>query len=123
MWRPTIEDVKASIVNIASPSIMEKKELIAKRLRPSPLTEPQSVPASNVSTFEFLPRLKGMALTPLPTLSWSFSSKFNLNASSVRMVEEKQHTSVWPKCIVASYIYSFVKAGTFILEVNSRRSL
>jgi hypothetical protein len=74
-----LEDVEASIVNIASPSIMKKDEPIAKWLRPSPLTQLQSVPSLNVSTFELLPKLKGMALTPLPTSSWSTSSKFIFN--------------------------------------------
>jgi hypothetical protein len=46
------EDVKASIVNIASPSIINKNEPIAKQLRPFPLIEPQSKLASNVYTFE-----------------------------------------------------------------------
>jgi hypothetical protein len=33
-------------------------------LKPSSLTQPQSVPSSNVSTFELLPKLKDMALIP-----------------------------------------------------------
>jgi hypothetical protein len=92
------KDLEASIVNIASPSIMKKYEPIAKRFRPSPLTQLQSFPSSNVSTFELLPKLKGMALIPLPTSSWSTSSELILNDSVVRMVEEKQHTSVWHQC-------------------------
>jgi flagellar assembly factor FliW len=48
------KDVEASIVNIVSPSIIKKDEPIAKQMRPSPLTQPQSVPASNVSIFGLL---------------------------------------------------------------------
>jgi hypothetical protein len=91
-------DVEASTVNIASPSIMKKDEPSAKWLRPTPLTQVVSVPSSNVSTFELLPKLKGMVLIPPPISSSSTSSKFILNDSFVRMVEEKQHTNVWPKC-------------------------
>jgi hypothetical protein len=90
--------VEASTVNIASFYIMKKDELSAKRLRPTPLTQVISVPSSNVSTFEFLSKLKGMALIPPPVSSSSTSSAFILNDSFVKMVEEKQHTNVWPKC-------------------------
>jgi hypothetical protein len=45
------EDLEASIVNIASP-IMKKDEPPAKRIKPTPLPQPQSVLSSNVSTFE-----------------------------------------------------------------------
>jgi hypothetical protein len=48
-----------STINIANPSIMKKDEPSAKRLRPTPLTQVVSVPSSNVSTFELLPKLKG----------------------------------------------------------------
>jgi hypothetical protein len=92
------KDLEASIVNTASPSIMKKDEPVAKRLKPSSLTQPQSVPSSNVSTFELLPKLKDMALIPPLTSIWSTSSKFILNDSFVRMSEEKQHIGVWPKC-------------------------
>jgi hypothetical protein len=51
------EDVEASIVNFASLFIMKKDEPIAKWLRPSPLTQPQGVPSSSVSTFELLSSL------------------------------------------------------------------
>jgi hypothetical protein len=91
------EDVEASTVNIASPFIMKKDEPSAKRLRLTPLTQLISVPSSNVSTFELLPKLKGMALIPPPISSSSASSEFILNDSFVRMVEEKKHTNVWPK--------------------------
>jgi hypothetical protein len=91
------EDVEASNVNLASPSIMKEDELNAKRLRPTPLNQVVSVPSSNVSIFELLPKLKGMALIPPPISSSSNSLEFIPNNSFVRMVEEKQHTEVWPK--------------------------
>jgi hypothetical protein len=91
-----LKDVEASTVNIASPYIMKKDEPIAKWLRPLPLTQLHSVPSSNVSTFELLSKLKCISFTPPPTSSWSTSSKFIFNNSFVRMVEEKQRTSVWP---------------------------
>jgi hypothetical protein len=50
-------------MNTISP-IMKKDEPVAKQLKPSPLSQPQDVLPSNVSTFELLPKLKGMALTP-----------------------------------------------------------
>jgi hypothetical protein len=92
------EDVEASIVNIGSPSIMKKDEPSAKRLRPSQLTQLVSFSSSNVSTFELLPKLKGMALIPPPISNSSTSLEFILKDSFVRMVEEKQHIGVWPKC-------------------------
>jgi hypothetical protein len=91
------EDVETSTVNLASP-IIKEDEPCAKRYRPTPLTQVVSVPSSNVSTFQLLPKLKGMALVPPPISSSSTSSEFILNDSFVRMVEEKQHTKVWPKC-------------------------
>jgi hypothetical protein len=93
-----VEDLEASTINIASPSIMKKDEPVAKGLRPSLVTQPESVPSSNVSTFELLPKLKGMALTPPSISRSSTSSEFILNDSFVRMAEEKQHTGLWPKC-------------------------
>jgi hypothetical protein len=87
------EDVEASTVNIASPSIMKKDEPIAKWLRPSQLTQSQGLPSSNISTFELLHEQKGMALTPPPTSSCFTSFEIILNNSFVRMVEEKQHTT------------------------------
>jgi hypothetical protein len=114
-----LEDVETSTVNLASP-FMKEDELGAKRYRPTPLTQVVSVPSSNVSTFQLLPKLKGMALVPPPISSSSTSSEFILNDSFVRMVEEKQHTKVWPKCydivvfltkvhipILKSFIYHF----------------
>jgi hypothetical protein len=92
-----LEDVETSTVNLASP-FMKEDELGAKRYRPTPLTQVVSVPSSNVSTFQLLPKLKGMALVPPPISSSSTSSNFILNDSFVRMVEKKQHTKVWPKC-------------------------
>jgi hypothetical protein len=91
-----LEDVETSTVNLASPSIMKENEPSVKRLRPTPLTQVVSVPSSNVSTFELLPKLKDMALVPPPISSSSISSDFILNSSFVGMVEEKQHTKVWP---------------------------
>jgi hypothetical protein len=93
-----LEDVETSTINLVSPSIMKEDEPSTKQLRPTPLTQVVSVPSSNVSTFELLSKLKGMALVPPPISSSSTSSKFILNDSFVRMVEEKQHTKVWPKC-------------------------
>jgi hypothetical protein len=61
-----------------------------KRYRPTSLTQVVSVLSSNVSTFQLLPKLKGMALVPPPISSSSTSSEFILNDSFVRMVEEKQ---------------------------------
>jgi hypothetical protein len=87
-----LEDVETSTTNFASPSIVKEDEPSAKRLRPTPLTQVVSVPSSNVSTFELLSKLKGMAFVPLPISSSSTSSEFILNDSFVRMVEEKQHT-------------------------------
>jgi hypothetical protein len=84
-----LEDVETSTINLASPSIMKEDEPSAKRLRRTPMTQIVSVPSSNVSTFELLPKLKGMALIPLPISSSSTSSEFILNDSFVRMVEEK----------------------------------
>jgi hypothetical protein len=91
------EDLEASTVNIASP-IMKKDEPIAKRIKPTPLPQPQSVPSSNVSTFELLAQLKSMAFTPPSTSAWSTSSELILNDSFVRMAKERQQTRVWPKC-------------------------
>jgi hypothetical protein len=54
------EDVETSTINLASPSFMKEDEPSAKRLRPTLLTQVVSVPSSNVSTFELLPKLKGM---------------------------------------------------------------
>jgi hypothetical protein len=93
-----LEDVETSTVNLASPSIMKEDEPGAKRLRPTPLIQVVSVPSSNVSTFELLPKLKGMALVPPPISSSSTSLEFILTDSFVRMVEGKQHTKVWHKC-------------------------
>jgi hypothetical protein len=87
------KDLEASI----SP-IMKKDEPAAKRLKPSPLSQPQDVLLSNVSTFELFPKLKGMALTPPLSSNWSTSSELILNDSFVRMAEEKQKTLVWPQC-------------------------
>jgi hypothetical protein len=87
------EDLEASI----SP-IMKKDEPAAKRLKPSPLSQPQDVPLSNVSTFELFPKLKGMALTPPLSSNWSTSSELIFNDSFVRMAEEKQKNLVWPQC-------------------------
>jgi hypothetical protein len=92
-----LEDVETSTVNLASP-FMKEDEPGAKRYRPTPLIQVVSVPSSNVSTFQLLPKLKGMALVPPPISSSSTSLEFILNDSFVRMVEEKQHTKVWPKC-------------------------
>jgi hypothetical protein len=92
-----LEDVETSTINLASPSIMKEDEPSAKRLRSTPLTQVVSVPSSNVSTFELLPKFKGMALVPPPISSSSTSSEFIFNDSFVRMAEEKQHTKVWPK--------------------------
>jgi hypothetical protein len=91
------EDLEASTVNTIS-LIMKKDEPTAKRLKPFPLSQPQDVPPSNVSTFELLPKLKGMALIPPLSSNWSTSSELILNDSFVRMAEEKQKTLVWPKC-------------------------
>jgi hypothetical protein len=92
-----LEDVETSAINLASP-FMKEDEPGAKWYHPTPLTQVVSVPSSNVSTFQLLPKLKGMALIPPPISSSSTSSEFILNDSFVRMVEEKQHTKVWPKC-------------------------
>jgi hypothetical protein len=100
------EDLEASIVNTASP-IMKKDEPVAKQLKPSPLTQPPSIPSSNVSTFELFSKLKHIALTPPLSSTWSTSSEFILNDSFVRMAEEKQHTDVWPKCF--DYMVAFLK--------------
>jgi hypothetical protein len=83
------EDLEASIVNTISP-IMKKDEPTAKRLKPFPLSQPQDVLPSNVSTFELLPKLKGMALIPPLSSNWSTSSELILNDSFVRKAEEKQ---------------------------------
>jgi hypothetical protein len=91
-----LEDVETSTVNLASP-IMKEDELGAKWYWPTSLTQVVSVPSSNVSTFQLLPKLKDMALVPLPISSSFTSSEFIFNDSFVRMVEEKQHTKVWPK--------------------------
>jgi hypothetical protein len=92
-----LEDVETSTINLARP-FMKEDEPGAKRYHPTPLTQVVSVPSSNVSTIQLLPKLKGMALVPPPISSSSTSSEFILNDSFVRMVEEKQHTKVWPKC-------------------------
>jgi hypothetical protein len=109
------EDLEASIVNIANPSIMKKDEPPAKQLRPTPMTQLESVPSSNVSTFELLSKLKGMALTP-PILRSSTSSEFILNDSFVRMAEEKKHTSLWPKCF--DDIVAFLTKALILISIS-----
>jgi hypothetical protein len=109
------EDLEASTVNIANPSIMKKDEPLAKRLRPTPVTQLDSVPSSNVSTFELLPKLKGMAFTP-PISRSSTSLEFILNDSFVRMAEEKQHTGLWPKCF--DDIVAFLTKVLILISVS-----
>jgi hypothetical protein len=132
-----LEDVEASTVNIASFYIMKKDELSAKRLRPTPLTQVISVPSSNVSTFEFLSKLKGMALIPPPI--WpkcyddivAFLTKVLIPISKSLIchfpysicIHTCQIFITFPSNSTLSCIYNFLKAEIFIFKVNFRRSM
>jgi hypothetical protein len=72
-----LEDLEASIINIARPSIMEKDEPIAKWLRPLPLTQPHSVLSSNVSTFETLAQTERYGPHPTTNLKMVYFLKIH----------------------------------------------
>jgi hypothetical protein len=95
---------------------MKKDEPIAKRLRPFPVTQLESVLSSNVSTFELLPKLEGMALTLPPISRSSTSLEFILNDSFVRMAEKKQHIGLWPKCF--DDIVAFLKKVLILMSIS-----